>query len=312
MTFNIIFTPNTVSTLSIFTLSLLKRTKIKYRLVANACTKGEVDILKRISNHYDRLEVLDLANDKMIWQYEVLNYLLENYNEEFFCIMDSDIFATADFMRQFQPFLDSYSAIYSCAPLWTDNFYFRNHMAGRFIKTKSGFELGCTFFAIYNKNNLNQFLSNRNIDFRKYSWDENGRHPIVPIEFKQRMESEGLKSKGYDTGKILNITFQLSGHSARYIPSEDLYHIGGISMYLSKEERRPLNESIGLINNKMIPVKEQSASYFAELLENFVQNRPLPPSPLDGSNNQLSFLEKQVKIFMSENKDEIKNLLYAC
>jgi len=308
MHFNIIFTPHTASFLSIFTLSLLKRTSCSYRLIANGCTTKDLLVLRKLANNYDNAELMVFPAENLVWQYEVLNYLRKISKREYFCFMDSDIFSTGDFTTQFYPLLNQYDAIFSCKPLWNDlnsDLFTKGGMAGRKIKTPEGFDLGCTYFSIYNKSALDTFVSKTAIDFRKYKWAPRQVHPELPKVYKKMIENKKAKAKGYDSGKVLNIVYQLEGNSVCYEEADHLWHLGGTSTYFSLAERNALHRTIGLHDLIIEPPKEKYAKYFFKIINDFLSEEPSTSHSTLPLNRKLEYLENELKFFLEENKLEI-------
>jgi len=245
MHFNIIFTPHTASFLSIFTLSLLKRTSCSYRLIANGCTTKDLLVLRKLANNYDNAELMVFPAENLVWQYEVK------------------------------------------------------------IKTPEGFDLGCTYFSIYNKSALDTFVSKTAIDFRKYKWAPRQVHPELPKVYKKMIENKKAKAKGYDSGKVLNIVYQLEGNSVCYEEADHLWHLGGTSTYFSLAERNALHRTIGLHDLIIEPPKEKYAKYFFKIINDFLSEEPSTSHSTLPLNRKLEYLENELKFFLEENKLEI-------
>ena len=113
--FNIIFTPGTVKYLSLFLWSLLKWSDCSFRLVSNGCLPPERRYLKKLSRQNPRLEFWAIPTQNSKPHGLALNYLHAMTHSKHFCFMDSDIFATGDFIGPLARHQDQYAGIFSGA-----------------------------------------------------------------------------------------------------------------------------------------------------------------------------------------------------
>jgi len=226
--FNIIYTRDTVKYLLIFAMSLLRWSDCSFRLVANGCTDEECDLLERFCERSKRTVFYRYPSDDILPHGTVLTHLQQMEDSEYFCFMDSDIFATSNFMDDFFPLLREYDGIFSCPPVWCEEgeniLDTRNsRIVGKHNRTVNGIELGSSYFAIYDNRLLSEFLMSSDITFDKYSWED------LSGENRDILIGLGLKKERYDTGKLLNIMIQRRGFRIVYRVSSSLHHIGGFS-----------------------------------------------------------------------------------
>jgi hypothetical protein len=188
--FNIIYTPGTVKHLSFFVWSLLKWTPASFRLV--------------------------------------FNYLQALTRDDHFCFMDSDIFATGDFIAEIMPHLSDHAGIFGGMPIWVKageevfqvGFRF---MSGMFNRTTYGLPLGGTFFAIYNNHLLTETMQSTGIGFDEYRWTE------IPSRVQGQLNALDLAINTYDTGKLLNLLLLSNDCKLINLDMPSLCHIGGTS-----------------------------------------------------------------------------------
>ncbi len=119
--------------------------------------------------------------------------------EDYFCFMDSDIFATGDFISVVLPLLAEHSAIFSGMPLWVkhEEEIFPNNfkaITGMFNRTENALVLGSTFFAIYNNRDLTNMMQSTGVGFEEYHWDQLS--PFV----QHRLKALGLEVDVFDIG----------------------------------------------------------------------------------------------------------------
>ncbi|RMG05844.1 MAG: hypothetical protein D6726_00570 [Nitrospirae bacterium] len=119
--FNIIYTPETVRYLLIFVMSLLRWSDCSFRLVANGCSDDECDLLRRFCLSSEHLEFYRYPSKEMLPHGTVLTQLQKMEEGEFFCFMDSDIFATGPFMDDFRSLLSEYDGVFSCLLGWCND-----------------------------------------------------------------------------------------------------------------------------------------------------------------------------------------------
>jgi len=292
--FNIIFTPGIVKHLRLFILSLLKSPSCQFRLVSNFCSNEEDSMLIEFCTIDDRLEFHRLPFKKLVEHSRAITYLLDLDVDEYFCFMDPDIVASGDFMAQFLPYLKDYSGIFSGTAIWLSRAgqilpKSETNMGGRFNCAHNNFCLGSTFFAIYNRNVLHEYLSKESITFNKYlKWE------YIPEKYHSQLISADLKMRRYDTGKVLNILLQLEGEKFIFEDSSMLYHIGGLSSLtvgpLAKVKKKGIcrilkKRSSGnylrqikryLNNSETKYIRRDVADYFTALLDSLFDGTSLP------------------------------------
>jgi hypothetical protein len=210
--------------------------------------------------------------------------------------MDSDIFATGDFLSLIEPLLEKYIGVFSCLPLWTNQFILKNTargIGGDVIITENGLNLGTSFFAIYNNEVLSEFMKTSDVGFRPIVWQE------IPPQHQPILRDLGLQKRLYDTGKLLNILLQTEHHEIFFLETDRLHHIGGLSAHVSKKylsERkhvellRPENQDKSLEDLSSIKPEEflvkdriRVSFYFAKLLDTLFKGERLPQQILVGN-----------------------------
>lgn len=306
LTFNLIFTKGSPKYLWPFTLSILEHTTVNLRLVANGCTKRDIHFLQDKTETNPRLDLVIYPSKKVQWHDTILNYLLEIETSDYFCFMDTDILATGDFISPFIQKLSDHSAIFSCKPMWSENDILPPdfpRIVGKFIYTTDGFCLGSSYFAMYHKHTLINIIEKYGVNFNRVEWDG------IPPNIQHILETQLLKKKRYDTGKILNILFQHDGHLINYFDSDNLYHIGGLSWYISRvkkritlarEEKKALQETSTEMK-KILKLRLNTNQFFYGFIRNLIDKKKMKGISSDLFDNILEL--EEVKMIKNEITD---------
>ena len=291
LTFNIIYTPGTVRFLSLFIFSLLRWSDCKFRLIANGSRSEESEMLKRVCDEHPRLEFNRLPSSATAKHGHVLDYLLKQECSEYFCFMDSDIFATGEFISELLTNLDGNSAVFSCSPLWCGPDEqvlpdFDVRMRGWYNRSISGLCLGSSYFAIYDTKVLTNIVEDSNITFRRYDWKE------VPTQYQQDLIHLGLRKNIYDTGKLLNLLLLIKGEKLVIRESPVLTHLGGMSNRILSDHagQRTLETILKNVSGELseegagqllesLKRREAILIYFGQLLKYLFENNRKPTLP---------------------------------
>lgn len=226
--FNIIYTPGTVRYLTPFVATLLKWSDCRYRLVANGCAPGECELLRAVCALDERLELLIMPEPRMVPHGETLNFLHARTNADYFCFMDSDIFATGPFLDDFRTDLEQVDLFSSGLPLWhsekdiTIPKHFR-HMHGIHAYTDDGLTIACDYFVIYDKKAFDAVRGATGADLAVCGWQQ-----IAPGN-QQLIQQLGQQRADYDSGKVLTLLMLARGARIRFRQSDKLQHIGGFT-----------------------------------------------------------------------------------
>jgi hypothetical protein len=237
LVFNIIYTPGTVQYLAFFVSSLLKWSDASFRLVSNGCEPEEQRYLKRLCAEDARLEYWAIPTKHMLPHGLALNYLQMLTRTQYFCFMDSDIFATGEFLVRLTARMTEFSAVFSGAPLWMlgdDGILpesFRG-VWGEYYSSADGRCLGSTYMAMYDNAALTALMQDTGIGFEGREWDE------IPAGTKRQLAALGFENRHFDTGKILILLLQ-APRRAMYLDEPALWHIGGTSFQALYEEWEP-------------------------------------------------------------------------
>jgi hypothetical protein len=235
---NIIFVRGTVQTCLPFLRSLIDVTNLPLRLVANGCGTYEERLLARTCDESDRLEFHSLNSARTIEHGLALDYLLKIEKSELFTFMDSDIFATAPVsMSDIEP-LPGEVACTGCLPVWHSDDDVRmpesfQVMGGRYVSSRSGHFLGCTYLASYRTRPLRELTASMGLSFRRYVRKD------LPSDILVKLADLSLTKQVYDTAKVINLILQHQGHEMSFRNIEGLVHVGGVSGPVSKRDFDP-------------------------------------------------------------------------
>jgi hypothetical protein len=226
--FNIIYTPGTVRCLSPFIQSLLDWSDCSYRLIANGCTDDEIALLGAICELDRRLELLVMPEKRMIPHGDMLEYMQEITDSDYYCFMDSDILATGPFMDDFRNDLNSSEVFSSGLPLWgtekdfTIPAYF-DHMHGLHAFSSNGMTIACDYFVIYDNKAFAETLAATGMGMKVIGWDN------IPAEHQKALQGLDQKFGDYDTGKVFTLLMAARGARVKFRKSNALKHIGGFA-----------------------------------------------------------------------------------
>jgi hypothetical protein len=236
--FNIVYTPGTVRYLRVFVSSLLAFSAASFRLVANGCSAAEREELRRCCAGHPRLEYLELLSPEVQRHGKVLNYLQSMTRTPYFCVMDSDIFATASWLDRSSERLQHADAVFSGMPLWVargdDRFpgWFKR-LSGEYSHDARGHCLGVTYVAMYDNDLLSAVRAREQVGFEGREWSD------VPPRLHSALAAQGLLGRHFDTGKLLNVLMRAS-HRLEFVEEPGLCHVGGASFEVIHRRRRQL------------------------------------------------------------------------
>lgn len=172
---------------------------------------------------------------------KVLTHLQARCQDEYFCFMDSDIFAT-DYLPNLLEIIkqENLTGLFSAMPLWVkkSEYFFKRDfrsMLGVFNQMKYETCIGSTYFAIYNNDSLRQIIQHYNICF-----DENPRKSLS-TEIQRELDKLGYSQTYFDTGKVINLLLNKHKFRLKNIEIPELCHIGGTS-YETTYQNQPINK----------------------------------------------------------------------
>lgn len=332
--FHIIYIRGTVRLFHRFVYSLLAHSNCHFCLVSNACFEEEKQILRKMCLAEERLSFCDLPTTENWLHGKALTFLYKRNNADFFCFMDSDIFATGPFMNQFQSYLSQYLSLSSCSSLWmleTDKILpvDAKRIKGRYNRTLSGINIGSSYFAIYNCKLIEQMITPQKVSFDRIHWKE------VDVSVKEQLKEQALVYEVYDTAKLLNLSLYIQGGTSLFFESKHLIHLGATSSNVLLEGHfrkkklvefiTPLTESywkrlllklFGFsdgfkkifysgVEQKTYDCSVRKAivsTYFLKLIDSLIFKQPLPSIPW------LAPSEKEIQIRLEDAVRGLKDL----
>ncbi len=321
--FHIIYTPGTVKYLRLFTRSLLKWLPCSFRLVSNGCSQEEVRLLRAFSQQHAQLELLLLPWNTLRSHPKVLNYLQRQESSDFFCFLDSDIFATGNFLSNLTDALQESNAIFSGIPFWqnAEECVWKNYLteiSGLHATAEDGGVLGTTFFSVYDNRMLTECIGSTGISLKAYEWRK------IPQAYQAMLTRTDRKARYYDTAKLLNIVLRERGATLRYQNLSSLQHIGGFSAVEAREmtAKRRLKSFKGSLNilrdwlfyrrsfyyfQRNLQQIESYKRYFSSLLRHLFDKTPLGQIPTTDPQQRehLEWIAAQIRILYDEFADEL-------
>lgn len=229
ITFHVLFVPGAVRDLRLFIPSLAAWGRgCRFRLVSNGCSASEEQRLIRLASLSESFEFCRLPG-RRAWEHgEALTYLQRQETGRYFAFLDSDIFATGDFLGDLSSRAGDVDALFSCPPLWSNEHLSTvprgyRMASGVYRQMHDGFCLGGSYFAIYDNDLLTECLRQYGIDLRVYLWED------VPAPVRRRVADAGRAMTLYDTAKLTNVLLNLDGYGCRFLTTTHLNHVGGVS-----------------------------------------------------------------------------------
>lgn len=243
-------------------------------------------MLQQLCAGNPRLAYQALPTTHVMLHGDALNLLQAQTQADYFCFMDSDIYATDEFMSTFGPLVDRYSGLFSGTPLRYPQAGLtlpkdKAFIAGPYTHTQDQLCLGTTFFAIYNNHVITEVRRATGIGFGKYRWEK------IPTVYQTQLQALGLQHQLYDTAKLLNLFLHLQGHALHYQPCPALRHIEAVSRFIVIQQQgwwRRLRALGGhwrrkLAGQKVGPSYDEALPYLSQLLWALARNQSLPPLP---------------------------------
>jgi len=234
--FYIVYIGGTVAYLRPLTWSIARNTSCNLRLVANGCSHGEIALLEEMARREPRIDVSCVSIDRIMHHGQVLTLLQQREKSEYFCFLDSDIFATGNFMAELGPMAARHAAVFTANPIWAalewqveprDSV----RMVGSYTRTWDGRVTGSAYFAMYRNDAVSQVVEQTGIGLSAYRWTEI--HPTA----QAILQDLGLSRERYDTGKVMNIMLRARGHSLTTCDCSAVWHLGGFSVRCKRESQ---------------------------------------------------------------------------
>jgi hypothetical protein len=284
--FYIIYTPESFSKLKLAIKSLLHFTNYQYVLVSNGLSTEEANQIEQNTKKSAYLKFIDLPGNITIPHGTALTHLFNISDDEYFCFMDSDIFAFADFTKDLEEKIKSNDVVSSGKPIeWWDKtsaFGYRGHCS----VSPSGKNVAMTYFSVYKRSSISPLLSKYAISFERYM-----RKQQVPEGVQNLLSEKDQHTWKFNTAKLLNIVQAYSGYHLHYQEFNGLVHLGGVSRY-SEHSIHGTRKMIKPDNYQALD-RIKSRFYFHQLLSNITyENYSLPKLEL----YDLDFLNNIIKI----------------
>jgi hypothetical protein len=289
LSFHVIFMPGSVRPMTLFLMTLLDHSDgCEFVVVANACTRDEKKFLRRVTERHPRLQYFELAAPQPLSHAAALHELAAMARGDWFCFLDNDILADAEFLPALRAAAESNDAVFSCPPIWTEleDRVHKDHwrrLGGRYHVTESGMVVGATFLAMYSMNALQKALA-AGAQFGRVRWQ------ALPESIQGELQRLGMQKDAYDTGKVVNLMLLAGGGRLAHVDLPGLHHVGGVSVLAHPEVQPNLQERRAAkldsvadderqsIESRLVR-REFTASYIGDVLRHLFDGSPAPPPP---------------------------------
>ncbi|MFP5255292.1 MAG: hypothetical protein ACLGI8_05510 [Acidimicrobiia bacterium] len=281
--FNIVWTGTVFTHLRYLVASQMAHSGARFRFLANGCPPEQVTLMERFAErHPDRVVEVLVTSPTMVNHGAALDASREQRDDgDHFCFVDPDIFALGPFLGTFADALDGgCAAITSGRGVWCeDDRVPPGHpgVAGEHFRSQDGFLFGSPHFAMYRSGPLAETIERWGVSFVSA-----GRG--LSDEAQARLREAGHDYFIFDTGKLVNIFLQESGHRLCHQEHPNLVHVGGVSHYLAPTGHQAAGADGGdpepdwQVWNGM-EARFEVARFTAHVLRAVAEGRPAPPVP---------------------------------
>ncbi|MEQ8839943.1 MAG: hypothetical protein RIB98_03105 [Acidimicrobiales bacterium] len=286
LVFNLVWTGGVYRHLRYFVFSLLDQTTCRYRFIANNCTPGSVEEMRRFADASDRIvETVVLDVERMVPHGTALDPIFDTRDDgDLFCFIDVDIKATHPFLGDFLRAMSTTDVVTSGVEVWTDVNTLgadEHGVGGRHFYAHDGFVFGSPHMAMYRKDVVRATFEKWGIRFHV-----GGQSEMSPAAW-ELLADTGRAFMAYDTAKVLNILLQADGHSLVHQEHDALLHIGGLSHYLAPPQVDfALDATDGTFEGEPlwtryggVELRAAVARFTARTLEELAAGRPAPEVP---------------------------------
>jgi hypothetical protein len=283
--FNVVWAGSDFPYLRHFVSSQIRHSDARFRLVANGCPPDHVRLMEEFAAASAGRVVEVFVSSATIDRHgAALDAVLAARDDgEFFCFVDPDILAERPYLREFADALDSgCAAVTSGKGVWTDDDVVppgHPGVPGECFYSPDGYLFGSPHFAMYRRAPLLETISRWGVGFASAGAD-------LAQEAKDALAAAGHSYWIYDTGKIVNILLQEDCRRLCHLEHAALFHIGGMSHYLTTPAAGGRARDAGEATDLGLPwppARLEVARYTAALLRALSddQSPPPPPSGLD-------------------------------
>lgn len=230
--FNVVFTPHTFEHLLPFTRSLLARSSARFRLITNGCDPDEVAAVRAFAaRRADRIDSFVADDTAMLPHGAVLEAIWSAHDDgAHFCFIDSDVVARGPFVGEILELRAHHDVVTTGDVAWVDDRLLPAgsiDLVGRHAIGHDGFMYGSSYVACYSRPAVAVVRDRWGVTFRA------GSHDQLDAGVQRRLEELGRAFRRYDTAKALNLLLVGEGLSVHHFDHPALFHLGGISQYLS-------------------------------------------------------------------------------
>jgi hypothetical protein len=290
--FHVIFMPGTTRHMALFPLTLLEWSDdCDFVLVANACTRAETKLLKRLAKRHHRLEYMELPVAQPVAHHAALRQLVALEKRDRFCFLDNDILADGEYLSDLLDAAERHDGVFACPPIWADRkdqvhkAHWRR-LGGRYHVTDTGMVVGGTYLAMYAIDPLREVLD-AGAPISRSKWEK------LPDGIRAELDSIGMHKDAYDTAKVVNLMLVARGYRLVHVDLPHLHHVGGVSVmahlgaHADLEERRstklanvPPDERES-IESRLLR-RELTAAYVGGLLRHLFDGEAAPAPVASG------------------------------
>ena len=193
-------------------------------------------MLRALADSDERLSHDDLGHARPVQHGIALNHVFEAYSEPRFAFVDSDVFASGDFLEALAHRVPGQAAAFSADHVWRRD---GGSVAGsrRFVlpgskhRLSDGTYLGNSYCAIYERDAIEPLWRAAPNGFANtYGYE-------LSRSARAALASRGWRWRLYDTARVINLQLLMAGFTLEERAVSELHHLGGFSVkdvYLSR------------------------------------------------------------------------------
>lgn len=253
LTLNIIFCAGTVRTLRLGAFSLLKHTPYRLHIVGNALDDAESKMLAAFCATSDRITYLDFPTKRILPHDTMMSLLFQRGAEEWFAIVDSDIFALEPLTARIDADLAAYDVFSYGDPVNTE---FSDEVRRRVgdsmpISPHQRRHRFRTYFALFRSSTVRSVWERTGAGFSAFA-----RRSQVPAIAWDYLDAEKTFAKGFtDSAELFAALASALGHRVSHGSNRGLLHLGNMTR---PNEKKPKN--LEVISDSDLFGNDRSAS----------------------------------------------------
>lgn len=226
--FHIVYTAGTVRALLPLAFSLLQSPAARFLLVDNGCEPEESELMRRAADSEERFSYYRLPFGNTVRHGVALDHLFARSDDPHFAIIDSDIFATGDFLAELEDRPPASGGVCSGWPVWiedSESVCTRDQvfLGGPYRTLADGTPGGGTSCALYDRPAMQSALDVIEVGL------SNQIAGALGNDLRSALATYGWSFERYGTARIAHLQLFRQGNPVVNRDCSLLHHLGGLS-----------------------------------------------------------------------------------